>query len=383
MSHSEIPLVDVGRQHERLEGRLAAAFTRVLRSSRFILGEEVKTFEQEVAAYLGVPETVGVSSGTDALVLALLASGVRSGDEVVTTPFSFFATVGSILRIGAIPRFADIGRDDFNIDPAAVERAITPRTRAVICVHLFGDPADALKLRSLCDASGVKLIEDAAQAMSAESSGRKVGAWGDFGCFSFFPSKPLGGLGDGGLISAATPELAERCRLLRAHGSSEPHVHRLLGGNHRLDALHAALLREKLPSLEGWRRRRAEHAAAYDTALEDCTGLLATPGITQGTSPPISAHAHYTRRLAPAHLVRRDEILAAMKRAGVQTAVYYRRPLYAQPVPELAATLRGDESALCPNAEARCNEVFTLPMFPELAEGERDRVATALREQLG
>lgn len=383
MSETRIPLVDIERQHRALQRELTSAFERVLHSSRFILGEEVEGLESELASYLGVPHAIGVSSGTDALVVALLALGVRPGDEVITTPFSFFATVGSILRIGAVPRFADIEPAGFNLDAGAVSRAITSRTRAVLCVHLFGQPANLVALREICDARGIALVEDGAQALSAEVAGRRVGAWGDASCFSFFPSKPLGGFGDGGLVAVRDPELAKRCRLLRAHGSPSPHHHVLLGGNHRLDALQAALLRVKLPHLDAWQAARAEHAAAYDAALAGCAGLLGGCVGTLHTSPQKSAHAHYTLRLAPAHVERRSEILAAMDRAGIQTAVYYRRPLYSQGVPELRLSLKGDEARCCPNVEARCREVITLPIFPELSVAERTRVCDSLLEQLG
>lgn len=382
MSGVRIPLVDVKRQHRALSPELTAAFQRVLQSSRYILGEEVERFEQEVAEYLGVPHSVGVSSGTDALMVAMSALGVGPGDEVITTPFSFFATVGSILRIGAVPRFVDVEPAGYNLDPVAVAAAITERTRAVLCVHLFGEPANLTLLRSLCDARCIALIEDGAQALGAAFGARRVGAWGDAGCFSFFPSKPLGGFGDGGLITTKDAVLAERCGLLRAHGSPKPHMHEMLGGNHRLDALQAALLRVKLPHLDAWRTRRAEHVAAYDDALEGCVGLIPRDGGTLGASPPTSAHAHYTRRLAPSHVERREEILAAMMHAGVQTAVYYRKPLYAQSVPELQACLLGDEAQRCPNVEQRCGEVITLPLFPEMTPDERDHVVAALREAL-
>ncbi|MBX3181881.1 MAG: DegT/DnrJ/EryC1/StrS family aminotransferase [Polyangiaceae bacterium] len=373
-----IPLIDLERQHRALEQELSAAFQRVLRANRFILGEEVQALERELAALIQVPHALGVSSGTDALILALKAARVGPGDEVITTPFSFFATIGAILQVGATPRFADLEPGGFNLDPKRVAESITERTRAVLCVHLFGAPAAARELRALCDREGLTLIEDAAQALGASIDGQPVGSFGHLGCFSFFPSKPLGGFGDGGLISTADDALAARCRLLRAHGAPRPHEHQLLGGNHRLDALQAALLRVKLPHLFTWRAAREAHARAYDAAFMGRAGL-AVPSAPPGAS---SAHAHHTLRFLAESPGVRDRAAQGLAARGVSTAVYYAKPLYAQPVPELQATLRGDEPRRCPEAERRCQEVLTLPLFPELTTEERERVIAATLEQL-
>ena len=376
-THSPLPLVDVGRQHAGLEAELRAAFARVLASSRFILGDEVVKFQEEIASYLGVEAALGVSSGTDALILALKALGVGPGDEVITTPFSFFASVGSILSVGATPRFADIEPDGLNMDPDRVESLIGPRTRAVLCVHLFGEPAQTQRLRALCDAHKLFLVEDAAQAMGASRDGAQVGSIGHVGCFSFFPSKPLGALGDGGLITTSDSEVAERCRLLRAHGATRPHHHELLGGNHRLDALQAAFLRVKLPQLDVWQRARATHAQAYDQAFSACPALIKPREQVPGLR---SAHAHYTLRLAPSANQNRAVLKVALAQRGIDTAIYYERPLYQQPVPELQRSLSGSEAAECPNAERRAQEVLSIPLFPELTVTERDHVIASVLE---
>lgn len=372
-----LPLVDVARQHQDLEDQLSAAFARVLDSSRFILGDEVSNFEEEIAAYLGVKFALGVSSGSDALSLALKAVGVGPGDEVITTPFSFFAGVGSILGVGATPRFADIEPDGFNLAVDRVEALIGPRTRAVLCVHLFGDPAAAKRMRALCDARGLFLIEDAAQAMGASCDGARVGSIGHLGCFSFFPSKPLGGLGDGGLITTSDPALAERCRLLRSHGAASPHQHELLGGNHRLDALQAAFLRVKLPHLDNWRVARARHVEAYDLAFSACPVLIVPRGPRAGE---LSAHAHYTLRVV------RPGSRAALQRGlalrGIDSAMYYEGPIYRQPLPELRRGLNGREASDCPNTEQRVHEVLSIPLFAGLTLSERDHVVSMVLECL-
>lgn len=377
LTQPPLPLVDVARQHAALEPQLSAAFARVLGSARFVLGDEVLSFQKEIANYLGVKFALGVSSGSDALILALKALGIGPGDEVITTPFSFFASVGSILSVGATPRFADIEADGYNLDPDRVEPLIGPRTRAVLCVHLFGEPVEGHRLRELCDHHGLFLIEDAAQAMGASCEGARVGGIGHVGCFSFFPSKPLGGLGDGGLITTSDPEIAERCTLLRSHGATAPHQHELLGGNHRLDALQAAFLRLKLPLLDSWQAKRTRHALAYDQAFAACAGLIAprTP------SPRLrSAHAHYTLRLArPVH-ANRAALQESLARRGIDTAIYYKRPLYRQAVPELQRSLSGNEATQCPNAEKRAQEVISIPMFAELVGTERDHVVASVLE---
>ncbi|MET0792957.1 MAG: DegT/DnrJ/EryC1/StrS family aminotransferase, partial [Polyangiaceae bacterium] len=258
-----IPFFDGQAQTAALLPEIRAAMDRVLLSQRFILGEEVAAFEREIASYLGVRHAIGVSSGTDALTVALTALGVGPGDEVITTPYTFFATTGAILRVGATPVFADIERASFNLDPERVAAAITPRTRALLPVHLFGQAADLAALGALAQRHSLALIEDAAQAIGATFAGQRVGSFGDFGCFSFFPTKNLGGFGDGGLVTTNDDRLAALARSLRGHGFSVKHHSQRLGGNYRLDALQAAILRVKLPHLESFNARRRAHAQRY------------------------------------------------------------------------------------------------------------------------
>ncbi|HEY5375213.1 MAG TPA: DegT/DnrJ/EryC1/StrS family aminotransferase, partial [Polyangiaceae bacterium] len=262
-----IPFFDSAAQTSELMDEIRPALERVIHSQRFILGEEVAAFEREIASYLGVRHAVGVSSCTDALTIALSALGIGPGDEVITTPYTFFATTGAILRVGARPVFADIERVAFNLDPACVARAITARTRAILPVHLFGQAADMTALKALSRRHSLHLIEDAAQAFGATLHGQRVGGLGDFGCFSFYPTKNLGAFGDGGLITTNDDARADLARSLRSHGFGEKHHSHRLGGNFRLDALQAAVLRVKLPYLEGFNARRRKNAQHY---LEAC-----------------------------------------------------------------------------------------------------------------
>ena len=365
-----IPLFSPGEAHEPIADALAAAFARVLQSGRFILGDEVIAFEAALAAWLDVPpeQVVGVSSGTDALVAALTAIDVGPGHEVVTTPFTFIATAEAIVRVGARPVFADIDPVTLNLDPSAVAAAVTSRTRAILPVHLFGRPAEVDALLPL----GVPVIEDAAQAIGARSRGRAVGTIGNVGCFSFFPTKPLGALGDGGAVVTRSGGLADRVRRLRQHGSADRSLHLELGGNWRLDALQAALLRVKLPHLAAWIDERRALAAAYS---RDLAGLdaLALPVVADGAEP---AWAHYVVRVRDG---RRDALAGFLSERGIQSAVYYAVPLHLQPVFANSSHARGD----FPNAEHAAGEVIALPLFPGLGEQRRLRVVDAVRAFFG
>lgn len=341
------------------DAELGAAFTRVLASRQFILGAEVGAFESELARYLGSPHAIGVSSGTDALVCALLSLDIGPGDEVLTTPFTFIATAEAIARVGARPVFADIDPVTLNLDPARVVR--TPNTRAVIPVHLFGHPAELAPLE-------LPIIEDAAQAIGARAGGRRVGTLGRLGCFSFFPTKPLGALGDGGAVVTAEAALAERIRRLRQHGSAEKHLYVELGGNFRLDALQAAFLRVKLPCLDGWLEQRRAVALAYSRELAGIDEL-ALPPTREGTEP---AWAHYVVRVQDG---RRDALARHLDARGIATAVYYPRPLHLQPLFAKLGYARGD----FPHAERAADEVLALPLFPGLTAEQRGRVVDAVR----
>ena len=358
-----VPLFSARESHAPLEPALAAAFARVLQSGRFVLGDEVAAFERELAAWLEVDadRVVGVSSGSDALVAALLALDVGAGAEVVTTPFTFVATAEAIARVGARPVFADIDPVTLNLDPAAARAAITPRTQAVIPVHLFGHPAPM-------DFGSVPVIEDAAQAIGARTAGKRVGTIGAAGCFSFFPTKPLGALGDGGAVVTQSGGPADRVRRLRQHGSADRRAHLELGGNWRLDALQAALLRAKLPHLAGWIDQRRALAAAYSRALADLDAI-ALPAAAAGNE---AAWAHYVLRVRNGT---RDALAQHLDAHAIGCAVYYRRPLHLEP----AFAHLGHARGAFPHAERAADELIAIPLFPGLDADRQGRVIDAVR----
>lgn len=361
---ADIPLVDLAAQHAPLRDELRAAFERVLDESAYILGEEVAAFEQEMAAALGVPHVIGVSSGSDALLVSLMALGVGPGDEVITSPFTFFATVGAIVRVGATPVFVDIEPDTFLLDATQVEQAITKRTRAIMPVHLFGQACDLAQLRTLCATHGLHLVEDAAQAIGASRDGMPVGQAGDYGCFSLFPAKNLGAFGDAGFVSTTSAELAERARTLRAHGGQRKYHHERVGGNFRLDALQAALLRVKLPLLQGITSGRRGNAARYDTLFTGLDPARVTTPVSRG---PGHVYNQYTLRVAG-----RDGLRAHLQAQGIGCAVYYPDPLHLQPCFAHLGQHAGD----FPVAEQACQEVLSIPVYPELPAADLERVAT-------
>jgi len=360
-----IPFFDLSEQTSELMAELRPAMDRVLGTQRFILGEEVSAFEREIAAYLGVRHAIGVSSGTDALTVALAALGIGPGDEVVTTPYTFFATTGAILRVGATPVFADIERGTFNLDPARVEAALTPRTRAVLPVHLFGQAADMGALRALCRARDLALVEDAAQAVGATIAGQRLGSLGEFGCFSFFPTKNLGAFGDAGLVTTQDDRLATLARSLRSHGFGERHHSLRLGGNFRLDALQAAVLRVKLPHLDRLNAQRRSHAAAY---LKAAPPALELPRERAGTE---HVYNQFVVR-SPA----RAELAAYLLERGIPSERYYPYPLHLQPTCAPLGYRAGD----FPEAEAAAAESLALPIYPELQDWMRDRIGDALAQ---
>ena len=360
-----VPLLDLEAQNRPLRERLRSAIDRVLYSNQFILGREVEQFEHELGAQFGFRHALTVSSGTDALLLALMALGIGPGDEVITTPFSFFATAGCIARLGARPVFVDIDPRTFNIDPTLVEAAITPRTKALLPVHLFGQAADMTSLAELARGRGLALIEDAAQALGATHREQQVGTFGAFGCFSFFPSKNLGGFGDGGLLTTQDDRLAERARILRAHGAQPKYHHRLIGGNFRLDALQCALLRVKLPEFARYTEARRQNASYYDRELASIASLKPPPRVEQG-----HVYNQYVLRARA-----RDELREALTRARVGTEIYYPRCLHLQ---ECFAHL-GHQAGDFPHAEAASKEVLAIPVYPELSSVQRAHVVAAVR----
>jgi dTDP-4-amino-4,6-dideoxygalactose transaminase len=362
-----IPQVDLRRQHAALRDELLAAAARVLDGSRFILGPEVRALEAELAALCGVRHGVGVNSGTDALQFALAAVGVRPGDEVVTPAFSFVASASTIVMLGATPIFVDIDPETFTLDPDALARALSPRTRAVVAVHLYGQVAAIDRVAELVRARGVALIEDAAQAIGATYGGRPVGTWGDATCLSFYPTKNLGACGDGGMVVTSRDDVAERVRLIRDHGASKKYEHAELGHSSRLHELQAAFLRVKLPRLAGWTEARRALAARYRT-------LLATLPLALPVERPPARHVYHQFVV---RTERRDALARALADLGVGTSVHYPSIVPAQPMFARAGAERD-----FPEAARAAREVLALPCFPELTPAEIDQVAHALHTVL-
>ena len=361
-----VPLLDLNRQNAALHAELTAAFERVLRSGHFILGTEVEAFERDAAAVLGARHAIAVSSGTDAILVALMALDLTPGDEVICPSFTFFATAGCIARAGLTPVFADVHADSFNLDAADVARRITPRTKAIIPVHLFGQSADLEPLLALAQAHGLAVIEDAAQALSAKHRGRACGTFGEFGAYSFFPSKNLGGFGDGGLVATTRDALAERVRLLRTHGAKPKYYHQRIGGNFRLDALQCALLRVKLPHLPAYSAARQRNAAFYTARL---AGI---PDVVLPTTAPHNDHIwnQYTLRVPGAG--RRDALRAHLAARGIGHEIYYPLPLHQQ------ACFAHLPRVSLPVSEQLAREVLSVPVFPELSAEERAAVGDSL-----
>jgi dTDP-4-amino-4,6-dideoxygalactose transaminase len=363
-----VPLIDLHAQYAPLREEILAAIARVCDRQRFILGPEVEAFEREIAAYLGVRHAIGVSSGTDALVVSLMALGVGPGDEVVTTAFSFFATAGAIVRVGATPKFVDIDPVTFALDPAGVERALTPRTQAILPVHLFGLCAEMEPILALAQRRGLPVVEDACQAIGARLDGRVAGTMGALGCFSFFPTKNLSAFGDAGLVVTGDDELARRVRRLRVHGMEPKYHHREVGGNFRLDEIQAAVLRVKLPHLERWTEGRRARAARYAQLFAE----VGVRGLTLPVEPPGRRHV-YHQYVVRAR--RRDALRAHLTEVGIGTEVYYPVPLHLQ---ECFAEL-GYGPGDCPEAEAAAREGLALPVYPELTDAQQRLVVEAIR----
>lgn len=365
-----VPLLDLTPQYRALQSQFDAAVARVVSSQRFIMGPEVVGFENEVGEFLGAEHAIGCASGSDALLLALWSLGIGPGDEVITTAFTFFATAGAVSRLGATPVFVDIDAATFNIDPAAIEAAITPRSKAIIPVHIFGLPADMDAINTIAAKHDLRVIEDAAQSIGATLNGAQTGTIGDFGCFSFFPSKNLGCWGDGGLVTSMKAEYAEVVRQLRVHGNyPKKYYHSRVGCNSRLDALQAAILRVKLPHLASWGAARRERIDGYKARLADAgiADQVIFQHVPDGSVPVY--HQCVVR------VPRRDALLAHLKEQGIGCAIYYPRPLHLQ---ECFAELGQGLGAL-PVTEKACEDVIALPIFPELSGEQQDEVVAALR----
>jgi len=363
-----VPLLDLGRQNGPLEGELSEAFRRVVRSGQFILGPEVERFEQSAAAVAGARFGIGVSSGTDAILVALMALGIGPGDEVICPSYTFFATGGCIARVGARPVFADSCATCFNIDAAGIERLAGPRTKAIIPVHLFGQAADMDPIVEIARRRGLAVIEDAAQAFGAEYRGRPVGSFGDFATVSFFPSKNLGALGEAGLVVTNDAALAERARLLRNHGMQPKYYHPTIGGNFRLDALQAALLAVKLPHLAEYTAGRQRHACAYHNAFGGLGGIA----IPQTHADRNHIVNQYTVRVKGGA---RNALRQHLEKRGIGAEIYYPVPLHRQ---ECFAKF-GPHPAL-PVAESLAEEALSVPVFPEMTGEEQQAVIEAVTE---
>lgn len=372
LAKMQVPLLDLKRQHEELRDELREAVGRVLDSQQFILGEDVRRLEEELAAYTRARHAVGCGSGSDALLLALLALDVRAGDEVVTTPFTFFATAGAIARTGARAIFADIEPHTYNVDPARVEEALTERTRAVMPVHLYGQCADMDALMSACEPRGIPVIEDAAQAIGADdAAGRHAGSIGAMGCFSFYPTKNLGAAGEAGLVTTNDDKLAERLRRLRVHGGATEYHHDEVGFNSRLDTMQAAVLRVKLPHLDAWSDARSERAATYTRMLSDAglEGSVTPPHVVQG------ARHIFHQYVIRVDAARRDALVEHLKSNGVGTKIYYPVPLHMQPCFAYLGHKEGD----FPESERAARETLALPMYPELTVEQQEYVVETIR----
>ena len=362
-----IPILDLTEQYRTLKADIDRAVGEVFEGGHYINGPNVKALETEIASYIGTAHAVGLNSGTDALHLALRALDVGPGDEVITTPFTFVATTEAIGIVGATPVFVDIDPVTFNMDPTLIEAAITPRTKVILPIHLYGHPAPMREILAIASKHGLAVVEDCAQAIGAAIEGQRVGSFGDVGAFSFFPSKNLGAYGDGGMVTTNRTELADRMRSLRAHGGRVKYHHEELGVNSRLDEVQAAVLRVKLPHLDSWIANRRANAAWYSQNLG---ADVATPAETPGT---LHAYHQYTIRVA-----QRERVQKQLADAGIQTMVYYPVPLHLQ---EVHAAL-GGKAGDFPHSERAALEVLSLPMFPELKPEAREAVRAAVANAL-
>jgi dTDP-4-amino-4,6-dideoxygalactose transaminase len=360
-----IPYGDLKAQYHSIKAEIDAAIAGVLESSQFALGTEVAEFEKEFAAYCSSLEcidleTIGVNSGTSALHLALLAAGVGPGDEVITTPFTFVATVATILYVGATPVYVDIDPESYNLDPCKLERALTPKTKAILPVHLYGQPADMRPILDIARSRGIRVVEDAAQAHGAEYNGQRAGSLADIACFSFYPGKNLGAYGEAGAVVTANPEYAKTVRLLRSWGESRRYYHDLRGFNYRMEGIQGAILRVKLRHLERWTEARRAHAALYDR-------LLADSGVITPRQMPYARHVYH---VYPVRCPHRDALAETLKSAGIQFGIHYPVPIHLQPAYRDSRYGPGD----FPVAERVASEVLSLPIYPELQRSQIEEV---------
>ena len=366
----KVPLLDLKAQFKDIREEVIAAIEGVCDDQSFILGQRVALREEDMATYLGCRYAVGVASGSDALLLSLMALEIQPGDEVITAPFTFFSTAGVVSRLQANPVFVDIQPATFNIDPEQIEEKITSRTKAIIPVHLFGQCADMEKILEVANRHGVKVVEDACQAIGAEHNRKKSGTFGYTGCFSFFPSKNLGGVGDGGLIATNDENLKELLLALRVHGSRSDYHHDHIGLNSRLDALEAAVLRVKLKSLDGWNAKRAQNAAYYERLFAE-SGLLEQVTLPSTASGNVHVFNQFTIRAQ-----KRDQLMAYLKEQAIGHKVYYPVPLHLQECYQPLGYKKGD----LPVSEQMASEVLSLPIYPELSHFQMEMVVGTIKE---
>lgn len=369
-SQPRFPFLDLGAQFEVIRGEVISAVERVLETQQFILGPDVQQLEREMVELIGCRYAFGCASGSDALVLALMALGIGAGDEVITTPFTFVATAGSIARVGARPVFVDIDPATYNLNPAQIKPAITTRTKAIMPVHLFGLVAPMAAITAAAQSNGVAVIEDSAQAIGADYHGCFAGNIGDLGCFSFFPSKNLGGAGDGGMVTTNDPKLADRLKLLRLHGSRSKYHYEILGLNSCLDTLQAAILRVKLRHLHEWTMARRRNASHYQS-------LFAQTGLEKWIQLPAEPSGiHHVYNQFVIRTQQRDQLRDHLHRTGIPTEIYYPMPLHLQPAFRYLGYQAGD----FPNAELASRSVLALPIFPELTEAQLQAVVASVSD---
>ena len=365
-----INLVDLKSQFQSLKNEILQEIDSIIDSGQYILGKKVRELEEKIAKRLGVSEAIAVANGTDALVLTLDAYGIRAGDEVITSPFTFFASAEAISRVGATPVFADVDPVTFNINPKEVEKKITSATKAIIPVHIFGQPADMDELNALAKKHGLLVIEDACQAFGSSYKGHPVGGLGNAACFSFFPTKNLGTMGDGGMITTSDSELANQIRKLRTHGTTKKYLHDRIGYNSRLDELHAAILLVNLAKIDEWNGKRRALAERYSQLFVDAVGIR----VPQEAGDRIHIYHLYCLESD-----RREDLMAALVKANIQTGVYYPRSLHLQEVYSGLGYQEGD----FPVAERLSEKLFAIPMHPFLTEEEQDRIVSILRQEGG
>jgi dTDP-4-amino-4,6-dideoxygalactose transaminase len=370
-----VPLLDLKAQYATIKADLDAAIAEVMESQHFILGPKVEECEKAIARYSGCAYGVGVSSGSDALLACLMAENIGPGDEVITTSYTFFATVGAIARLGATPVLVDIDPATYNLEAAQVEARVTSRTRAIIPVHLFGQMADMDAVMRIADRHGLVVIEDAAQAIGAEHRGRRAGSIGHYGCFSFFPSKNLGAVGDGGMVVTNDADRASKVSVLRAHGSKPKYFHKVVGGNFRLDALQAAVVTAKLRHLDAWTAARQRNAQRYDRLFSEA-GLVSGSGASSPVVLPVVATDRHIYNQYVVRVDRRDQLQAELKKRGIGTEVYYPVPMHLQ---ECFASL-GHTAGDFPESERAAKTTLALPVHPELTEEQARHVVNSIAE---